>query len=121
MDTMIESPAPLAETSQASTRAKALQEKYGFRKRYQIMDALKRLEQSGFKFGLEGPKVMFVLEPGDGGAPMSERPRVVQEVVYERYADDLAEVRAHADEVRAIVQARSEWEATYDERAAAGV
>ncbi len=82
------------------------------------MDAMKRLEQAGFKFGLGDGLAVYHFDPGDGGPPMSQRPREVQQVMYESYAADLAEVRARPDEVKAVIMARSEWEATYDDYSA---
>ena len=80
------------------------------------MDAMKRLEQAGFKFGLGDNRVaVYHFDPNDGGPPMGERPREVQQVVYERYAADLAEVQARPDEVKAVIMARSEWGATYED------
>lgn len=80
------------------------------------MDAMKRLEQAGFKFGLGDNSVaVYHFDPNDGGPPMGERPREVQQVVYERYAADLAEVQARPDEVKAVIMARSEWGATYED------
>ena len=80
------------------------------------MDAMKRLEQAGFKFGLGDNRVaVYHFDPNDGGPPMGERPRAVQQVVYERYAADLAEVQARPDEVKAVIMARSEWGATYED------
>ena len=80
------------------------------------MDAMKRLEQAGFKFGLGDNSVaVYHFDPNDGGPPMGERPRAVQQVVYERYAADLAEVQARPDEVKAVIMARSEWGATYED------
>ena len=80
------------------------------------MDAMKRLEQAGFKFGLGDNSVaVYHFDPNDGGPPMGERPREVQQVVYERYAADLAEVQARPDAVKAVIMARSEWGATYED------
>ena len=80
------------------------------------MDAMKRLEQAGFKFGLGDNRVaVYHFDPNDGGPPMGERPRAVQQVVYERYAADLAEVQARPDAVKAVIMARSEWGATYED------
>ncbi len=80
------------------------------------MDAMKRLEQAGFKFGLGDNRVaVYHFDPNDGGPPMGERPREVQQVVYERYAADLAEVQARPDAVKAVIMARSEWGATYED------
>ena len=80
------------------------------------MDAMKRLEQAGFKFGLGDNSVaVYHFDPNDGGPPMGERPRAVQQVVYERYAADLAEVQARPDAVKAVIMARSEWGATYED------
>ena len=58
---------------------------------------------------------VYHFDPNDGGPPMGERPRAVQQVVYERYAADLAEVQARPDEVKAVIMARSEWGATYED------
>lgn len=82
------------------------------------MDAMRRLEQAGWKFALDERGLVYAYEPNDGLPPISERPPAVQEVVYECYTADIEEVRARADEVRAIIEARCEWEATYEERKA---
>ena len=80
------------------------------------MDAMKRLERAGFKFGLGDNRVgVYHFDPGDGGPPISQRPREVQQVMFESYAADLAEVRARPDEVKAVIMARSEWGATYED------
>ena len=76
------------------------------------MDALKRLERAGWHFAPDAERVVYVYEPG--GVPMAERPAAVQQVVYESYAADLAEVRARADEVFDILNARWEWETTFE-------
>ncbi len=47
------------------------------------MDAMKRLERAGFRFGMGDGMAIYHYEPGDAGPPMSRRPREVQEVVFE--------------------------------------
>lgn len=79
------------------------------------MDALKELERAGFRFEWRDGQACFDYEPGDGGPPMAERPQLTQEVMYELYAPLLAKVRERRDETAAILRARQEWNAVWDE------
>ena len=82
------------------------------------MDALQRLEQSGYRFDVDGERLTYRYEPPTG-RPMSEEPVKVQEVVSEWAAPLLAELGRNREAVVRRLRARLEWESVWDDWCAA--
>ena len=85
-----------------------------------MIDTLKRLEESGYVFGIDGDRLTYRYEPR-GDRPMSEAPRATQEVVAEWAAPLLAEVRREREALVRVLRARLEWESVWDDWCAASV